>query len=319
MNEPTPYFIKFQAISLFVGIWALLLGIWTLSYVYQHYKRYQKNLLKWLFYYILLMNISVLIFQIAGYLQLVQSETRVFLLLSRYAFAVVISSLAVVGSLYFLIRVLVKLNSLIFHKFFKPVFAGLFFIFLCSYAFGFYLFFHSDTGQWLKITDIVVDVFAWLAVFFIFIYFTFVAPKEKKPILGKTSSSFFYFYLLFYVIWSLSVLPPEPIRHYLVFVTYIVFNLIPLIWIPKYYLRFVVSLSEESDLTPTADFINKYNITQREQEIINLLLGGKNNKKIAELLFISPSTVRNHIYRIYQKLNVKNRLQLANRILKERD
>jgi DNA-binding CsgD family transcriptional regulator len=318
MNEPIPYFIKFQIISLFVGIWALLLGIWTLSYVYQNYKRYKRDLLKWLFYYILLMNISVLIFQVAGYLQLVQSETSFFLLLSRYAFAVVISSLAVVGSLYFLIRVVVKLNSLTLPKFLKQVFAGLFFIFLCSYSIGFYLFFHSDTGQWLKVTDIAVDVFAWMAVFIILIYFTFMAPKEKKPIHRKASVSFFYFYLIFYVIWSLSVLPPEPIRHYLVFVTYIIFNLIPLIWIPKYYLKFVVSPSEEKNLTSTAGFINKYNITQREQEIIHLVLGGKNNEKIAEILFISPSTVRNHIYRIYQKLNVKNRLQLARKILEER-
>jgi len=319
MNEQTPYFIKFQAISIFVGIWAVLLGIWTLSYVYQHYKRYQRNLLKWFFYYILLMNVSVLIFQVAGYLQFLQSETRVFLLLSRYAFAVVISSLAVVGSLYFLIRVLVNLNSLAFPRFLKPLFAGLFFIFFCSYALGFYLFFHSDTGQWLKVTDIAVDVSAWAAVFFILIYFTFVAPKEKKPVLQRSSLSFFYFYLLFYVIWSLSVLPPEPLRHYLIFATYIFFNLIPLIWIPKYYLKYGMSSSDESDFTPTENFLRKYNITKREQEIIHHVLGGRSNEEMAEILFISSSTVRNHIYRIYQKLNVKNRLQLAHKILKERD
>lgn len=319
MTEPTPSFIKFQVISLFVGIWALLLGIWALSYVYQHYKRYHRNILKWFFYYILLMNVSVLVFQIAGYLQLVHSETSLFLLLSRYAFAVVISSLTVVASLYFLIKVLTKLNSHAMPKFIKPSFAAFFVLFFCSYAVGFYLFFQADTGQWLGVTDVVVDVFAWLAVFVILFYFTFKPSKEIKPEQQKTSRSFFYFYLAFYIIWSLSVLPPEPIRHYLVFVTYIIFNFIPLIWIPRYYEKYTVLSSEDNDLTPTHGFIEKYDITKREKDIIHLILTGKNNEQIADTLFISRSTVKNHIYRIYQKLQVQNRLQLAKKILREKD
>jgi len=61
----------------------------------------------------------------------------------------------------------------------------------------------------------------------------------------------------------------------------------------------------------------KFNITQREQEIITMILDGANNKDIEKKLFISSSTVRNHIYNIYQKLGIQNRIGLINLIKKQ--
>lgn len=62
---------------------------------------------------------------------------------------------------------------------------------------------------------------------------------------------------------------------------------------------------------------NKYSITQREKEIIKMILGGASNKDIEDKLFISSSTVRNHIYNIYQKLGIQNRIELINLIKKQ--
>ena len=61
----------------------------------------------------------------------------------------------------------------------------------------------------------------------------------------------------------------------------------------------------------------KYKITQREQEIIKMILDGASNKNIEDKLFISSSTVRNHIYNIYQKLGIQNRIELINLIKKQ--
>jgi len=55
----------------------------------------------------------------------------------------------------------------------------------------------------------------------------------------------------------------------------------------------------------------KYGITSREQEIIGLICKGKTNKEIADILFISPVTVRDHNSNIFRKTNVRNRTQLA--------
>ncbi len=60
----------------------------------------------------------------------------------------------------------------------------------------------------------------------------------------------------------------------------------------------------------------EYNISHREQEILQLILKGKTNKDIEDALFISIRTVKNHIYNIYQKFGVKTRLELIHLILK---
>lgn len=51
-------------------------------------------------------------------------------------------------------------------------------------------------------------------------------------------------------------------------------------------------------------------LTRRESEIVELVSLGLQNKKIAERLFISETTVRHHLTSIYDKLSVTNRLEL---------
>jgi LuxR family maltose regulon positive regulatory protein len=50
-------------------------------------------------------------------------------------------------------------------------------------------------------------------------------------------------------------------------------------------------------------------LTNREIEILLILPKRLSNQEIAEMLFISPETVKRHLYNIYQKLDVKNRRQ----------
>ncbi|MBN1273291.1 MAG: helix-turn-helix transcriptional regulator [Candidatus Aminicenantes bacterium] len=50
-------------------------------------------------------------------------------------------------------------------------------------------------------------------------------------------------------------------------------------------------------------------MTQREGEVFLLILKGKRTKDIEKELFISYHTAKNHTHNIFQKLNVKNRLQ----------
>ncbi len=57
---------------------------------------------------------------------------------------------------------------------------------------------------------------------------------------------------------------------------------------------------------------SRHNISSREQEIISYILKGKSNKEIEDELYISLKTVKSHIYNIYQKIGVKNRLELIN-------
>ena len=52
-------------------------------------------------------------------------------------------------------------------------------------------------------------------------------------------------------------------------------------------------------------------LSNREREISGLVVQGFLNKEIAEQLFISDQTVKNHLHNIFEKLGVSNRLELA--------
>ena len=62
--------------------------------------------------------------------------------------------------------------------------------------------------------------------------------------------------------------------------------------------------------TPSID-LDKFDITEKEMEIIKQVAEGLNNKEIAEALFLSEGTVRNYLSTILEKLNLRDRTQLA--------
>jgi DNA-binding NarL/FixJ family response regulator len=59
-----------------------------------------------------------------------------------------------------------------------------------------------------------------------------------------------------------------------------------------------------------------YSLTPREHEILSLLVDGMNYNMVAEKLFISLDTVRNHIRHIYEKLHVHSKSQAVAKALK---
>jgi DNA-binding NarL/FixJ family response regulator len=59
-------------------------------------------------------------------------------------------------------------------------------------------------------------------------------------------------------------------------------------------------------------------LTEREKEILILLVDGLNYNMIGEKLFISLDTVRNHIRHIYEKLRVHSKSQAVAKALKQR-
>ncbi|PKM77585.1 MAG: DNA-binding response regulator [Firmicutes bacterium HGW-Firmicutes-15] len=52
-------------------------------------------------------------------------------------------------------------------------------------------------------------------------------------------------------------------------------------------------------------------LTRREKDVLTLLVQGSSNKNIADIMFISEKTVKNHLTSIFRKLGVKDRTQAA--------
>lgn len=61
----------------------------------------------------------------------------------------------------------------------------------------------------------------------------------------------------------------------------------------------------------TSPSLEGYDLTEREITIITKVADGLSNKEISSLLFLSEGTVRNYISTILEKLNLRDRTQLA--------
>ncbi|MCF6459819.1 response regulator [Clostridium sp. Cult3] len=59
------------------------------------------------------------------------------------------------------------------------------------------------------------------------------------------------------------------------------------------------------------DFQKIESLTKREYEVLTLIAEGLNNKDIAEKLYISEKTVKNHVSSIFKKIEVNDRIQAA--------
>lgn len=83
----------------------------------------------------------------------------------------------------------------------------------------------------------------------------------------------------------------------------LVYNLFPIFWIRHYQPATGASAGEK---------LATFGITGREKEIIELIQAGKTNREIAESLFISVATVKDHNNNLFRKCGVRNRVELGN-------
>jgi len=72
---------------------------------------------------------------------------------------------------------------------------------------------------------------------------------------------------------------------------------------------FLVNLAVRDDEAEAAEESKELVLTQREKEILEAIIDGRSNKEISDSLCISIETVKSHIKSIYQKLQVRNRVE----------
>lgn len=76
------------------------------------------------------------------------------------------------------------------------------------------------------------------------------------------------------------------------------------LWLPRGYLEKLISNYRHSNVVMECEYDE---LTSRERQVLELLAYGNSNQQIASQLFLSESTVKSHIYRLYKKLDVHSR------------
>lgn len=74
-------------------------------------------------------------------------------------------------------------------------------------------------------------------------------------------------------------------------------------------------LRQQDQRQQMEDFCRGYGLTEREREILRLILAGKDNLEISEELQIKMGTVKAHVHNIFAKLNISRRSELMKRFL----
>ncbi|WP_293851573.1 response regulator transcription factor [uncultured Brevibacterium sp.] len=74
--------------------------------------------------------------------------------------------------------------------------------------------------------------------------------------------------------------------------------------------------ADDLDATGPPSLAEKYGLSRRETEVMSLVADGLNNRQIAESFFLSEKTVKNHINRIFGKMNVTSRAEAVSIWLK---
>lgn len=72
---------------------------------------------------------------------------------------------------------------------------------------------------------------------------------------------------------------------------------------------YLAQIKKSRTVSP-AEFAKKYNLSSREKEVLAAVLLGKNNKQIADELYISIYTVKRHMSHIFEKTGTASRYEL---------
>jgi DNA-binding CsgD family transcriptional regulator len=290
---------------------AMMVGVAAGVTSQQFYKNYKYSFLRCLLYYIICLNLALFIYFISGYLVVnfpshqFEDPDSVF-----HAIVYILAILVWVGCIQSYIGLIFGLKGKNVSRNVNRlsnaglIVAGI----MCVIGVTTYI--HTGSNQWNMGTYIGLIVATILVIFSGAICLLLLKDPELKEGRRKSVKIFGWLNLVAYVFFFSAPFLPRPFKIYILSAAAISVNLIPIIWLRLFFLKFYIQFLPDSSL-PSLDLVTrKYQISIREREVMELVLEGKTNQEIEKLLFISYNTVKNHIYNIYQKLGVKSRGQM---------
>ncbi|MFH1998024.1 MAG: helix-turn-helix transcriptional regulator [Planctomycetota bacterium] len=200
---------------------------------------------------------------------------------------------------------------------------GVFVLFGLTFIWAVATLFYKGEAQWIVVTYRVFFLLMMFCVILASLFLVLPSRKPEEAARKRLTRSLGCFYITAEGLVFITMLAPESARGLVINVLTIGVFLIPLIWCRLFYRVYAQALSSRqstSDLDSVMTAMVEQNlISRREREIIERIVEGKSNKEIKADLNIAYSTVKNHLYNIYQKLDVSSRAQLIHRLLSERN
>lgn len=90
------------------------------------------------------------------------------------------------------------------------------------------------------------------------------------------------------------------------------------IWANSDQLRFVLEALIDATPLRVIDSKRRYLLAQRENEVANLVAEGMTNREAAQKLGVGEHTVSNYLFRIYEKLGISSRVELALYVVRQK-
>jgi DNA-binding CsgD family transcriptional regulator len=149
--------------------------------------------------------------------------------------------------------------------------------------------------------------------FAIIIRYLVAVKGQVTPVIGSYSLPFGWLLLVGYLAYVLLtysglLLPGSSMVELTPYVYFIIHGLpLVVLWLFHQHEPSVVLHAQSPGILK---LIANHGLTAKEAEILKQVISGATNREIAERSFISPHTVRNHIYNIYNKTGIRNRFQL---------
>ncbi|OGU57018.1 MAG: hypothetical protein A2V66_05495 [Ignavibacteria bacterium RBG_13_36_8] len=304
-------------INIMLQVVALFAGVWIVFYIRQVYKSYGNTFLRRLIWVSVLLNLWLLISLMSKYINI---NVTYFYSSTRIAWGYIlrhpVSTIIFTGMILTFLLSAAELFGYKVSITTRNIFTGIFIVVLINYLMGFVLYVNNPASQWLDYTDIILHT-AGISITYVALSYLvmFNSQEGNRKYAVKIFGIFYAIVFLPFAAFVFMI----PMKLTILSGLFILSNLFPYFWLRYFFSKYYVDPLRLFSGDGLFDHIvEKYQVSKRESEIMELLLKGKSNKEIERELFISLHTVRNHIHNLYQKLGVNSRGQLINLILEKK-
>ena len=286
----------------------LITGTGVIVYFFQIARSFPYPFLKPMAWHLILFNIALAILLLYEYFEVnVQGFAESPQITLYHDLGYLLACCLLNGIVFVMARIYSTFLYSKFSLFFVYAFVAGFVLIIASYIFKEVTVNQSAKSSWKEVFFYSIQLLFFLAEITLLILLMVNGSKRSKE-WRKIINAYALISMSHYVVLTVVIIFPIPI---IVAGSYLYFNISPLFWLLYFFLKFARTLANQAESSGILELISdKYQVSDRERDIIRLILKGKSNSEIKDELFISYHTVKNHLYSLYNKLGITSRYEL---------